>query len=113
MKNNEAHRLIRYEIYQLPAGHPDAFLGLFPRHGQRIYVKRTGHELVYAGKTETAAPPGEFLDILERIFVKFNLKPPVDYRGRSLGVSDIISLNGQPFFYDNFGWFQVLWQEEH
>ena len=46
-------------------------------------------------------------DMLENIFVKFNTRRPEDFRGHSLSVSDVVSLEGRLFYCDICGWIEV------
>lgn len=44
-------------------------------------------------------------DALERLFVIFNTdERPPRYRGRSLSMSDVVVLDGIPYYCDNIGW---------
>ena len=43
-------------------------------------------------------------DILEEVFYTFNATRPEDFTGHSLSVSDIVVIDGTPYFCDSFGW---------
>lgn len=47
-------------------------------------------------------------DHLERLFTIFNLQHPVDFRGHSLSVSDVVKIDGRYFYCDLFGWKEIL-----
>ena len=45
---------------------------------------------------------------LEEIFKWFNgCERPESYKGHSLSVSDVVSLNGVNYYCDNFGWRKI------
>ena len=51
----------------------------------------------------------DYMDLTDReilgiIFEKFNLDCPDDFIGRSLSVSDIVTLNDKLYFCDSYGW---------
>ncbi len=46
---------------------------------------------------------GKTLEVLERIFTKFNIGRPDDFKGHSLSVSDVVELNGDFFYCDRYG----------
>ena len=52
------------------------------------------------------------MDILEDLFVKFNVNRPLDFKGHSLSMSDVIELEYESgkkelYYCDRFGWKQV------
>lgn len=64
-----------------------------------IYVK------VFEGETDCKS--------LEEVYTLFNLSPPIDHRGRSLSVSDVIAVKGKEtkyYYCDNFGFREVSFQ---
>ena len=44
---------------------------------------------------------------LEAIFTAFNCNHPIGFRGHSLSVSDVVSLNGEYYFCDSFGFKKI------
>ena len=72
------------------------------RHGHK--VSQSNYSQVYSGKLFSG-------DTLDSIYERFNLQHPADFRGHSLGVSDVIVMhqNGQDlaFYVDSFGFKQV------
>lgn len=59
------------------------------------------YETVYTGQIEPAETAAE---TLEAIYVRFNTNHPKDYAGRSLSVSDLVTLDGiGTYFCDSFG----------
>ena len=47
------------------------------------------------------------LRVLNRLYEKFNLYRPDDFRGHSMSVSDIITLDGVPYYCDSFGFKEI------
>lgn len=41
--------------------------------------------------------------ILERVYNIFNINKPADFKGHSLSVSDVVTLNGVAYYVDTFG----------
>ena len=50
----------------------------------------------------------DYSNDLERVFEKFNIAFPDDYRGRSLSVSDIVVMDGIGFYVDSIGFRELL-----
>lgn len=46
-------------------------------------------------------------DALDELFRIFNMDIPEGYRGRSLSVSDVVKLDGTPYYCDVFGWSEI------
>ena len=90
---------IEVEIFQLPDGHPLKFLvyRYFPLNS----FKREDYFLVYYCYREDAYTQDD-------AFEEFNSRLPSDFRGHSLSVGDIVSINGQEFFCDSIGWIPVV-----
>ena len=109
--------IVKFGIYQLPKEHDLVWRGYedWARVGKDIslddYVKVYGGEKyinVYGDSNTLTALTS---DILERIFEDFNTDRPDDYTGRSLSVSDVVSLtiNGEIRYYycDSIGWVRI------
>ena len=45
--------------------------------------------------------------ILDLLFEEFNLRHPADFKGHSLSVSDLVSLDGIMYYCDSIGWKKV------
>lgn len=58
------------------------------------------YKLVYEGKRKDSYE-------LENAFEEFNCHIPLDFKGHSLSVSDIVEINGRKWYCDNFGWYEV------
>jgi len=46
-------------------------------------------------------------EILDDIFFFFNKQIPEDFGGHSLSVSDVVSLDGQFYYCDRYGWSRI------
>ena len=94
---------MKYTIYQLPDEHPLLFLNYSYAldHGG---VNVSDYEKIYSGEISGKSPE----DVLEKLYVIFNVQHPADYTGRSLSKSDLIKLEGiGTFFCDSFGWKKI------
>jgi len=61
------------------------------------------YEVVYEGEIDGVSPN----DVLERLFVIFNINHPEDFKGHSLSVSDVVELEGVNYYCDNVGWVDI------
>ena len=63
---------------------------------------------MYSGSVESNGATGE---VLESLFMRFNLEFPADYRSRSMSVSDVVVLhengNDRAYFCDSIGFVEV------
>jgi hypothetical protein len=90
------------EIYQTKV---DSLL--FKRYNSikdKSLIKKENYTKVYGfegsmGEESTSAK-------LEAIFTAFNFNP-IGFRGHSLSVSDVVSLNGEYYFCDSFGFKKI------
>ena len=66
------------------------------------------YDRVYSGSVESNGATGE---VLESLFMRFNLEFPADYRSRSMSVSDVVVLhengNDRAYFCDSIGFAEV------
>lgn len=66
------------------------------------------YDKVYSGSVDGKISTGE---VLESLFVKFNLEFPADYRARSMSVSDVVVLHknsvDKAYFCDSIGFVEV------
>jgi len=87
-----------YVIYMTPVSTPYCFRSFdcAMSHGwtMRDYVP------VWRGTVESETVNGA----LEELFRIFNVDRPSEYCGRSLSISDIVVLDGKPYYCDSFGW---------
>jgi len=102
---------IEYELYQVKNGaeHRDLmFSNMKLINKLKLNIEQSHYDKVYAGSADKKSSANE---VLESLFVKFNLQFPSDYRARSMSVSDIVVLNDhgkkQAYFCDSFGFVEV------
>ena len=84
---------IDYELYQVKNGeeHLDyLFTSLSLLKKLKLKVDQCHYDRVYSGSVESSGTTGE---VLESLFMKFNLEFPADYRSRSMSVSDVVVLH--------------------
>lgn len=70
-------------------------------NGMRI-VKDKSYSKVYEGEIDTEDGEDENAT-LERIFAKYQGTKPEGYTGRSVSVSDMITMGGNTYFTDDYG----------
>lgn len=104
--NNDAYAILQLNRTSEVAR--EIFLSLDALHRKGLEPKEDHYEVVYLAPL----PPFHNLDdMLEGLYTKFNIAHPVEYRGHSLSVSDVIALrqNGVMSFHyvDSVG-FQKL-----
>lgn len=63
---------------------------------KKYYTKKYEYEDTFTTNKEEV--------ILDEVFTKFNLNRPNDFKGHSLSVSDVVSLDDKLYFCDGFGW---------
>lgn len=100
----------KYSVYQIASGdkHRDVrFSSLNDLKLLNLPFDKNNYEAVYSGYVTDVSKSQSRAAILEDIFVKFNTRRPEDFRGRSLSVSDVITLedadSSSAFFVDSFG----------
>lgn len=108
-----------YQIWQMklvkkePKGMPFLGYDLLINSGYDIYPD--DYELVYSGDVSNQLMPEienrSDEQILSRLFHIFNLEHPVNYRGRSMSVSDIVVINRngtkKAYYVDGIGFRDV------
>ena len=94
-----------YEVYQgvesfvfMPYSYTTESIKDFPK------TWRDHYEKVYEGEIEGYEDDS---DALELIFCKLNTRHPEGYKARSLSVSDVVVINGRPYYCDIFGWKEI------
>lgn len=102
---------VDYDIYQVNLGeeHSDLlFTNMSMIQKLKFKIDQSHYDKVYSGSTDKKEYVGE---VLESLFVKFNLEFPADYRARSMSVSDVVVLheNGvdKAYFCDSIGFIEV------
>ena len=67
-------------------------------------IKKEQYKTVYSGTIEEDLNINQ---ILENIFIKFNMSHPKDFKGHSLSMSDIVILDNEAYLCDMVGWKKV------
>ncbi len=96
--------MAKIEIYQLPMEKDMAFCNMerFKKAGFRPH--ESDYEKVYTFEEDM---PEDMVEFLIEVYCRFNLNHPEDFRGHSLSVSDIISVDGVAYFCDSFGFEKI------
>ena len=68
-------------------------------------IKKEEYKTVYSGTIEEGDLNKN--QILENIFIKFNVSHPEDFKGHSLSMSDIVVLDNETYLCDMVGWKKV------
>ena len=93
-----------YSIYQLKESAKSKLFLSYDQTQKQGGVIFNEYETVYTGEIEGSDPA----EILEKIYVIFNLNHPKGFRGHSLSVSDLVALEDTgTYFCDRFGWKQI------
>lgn len=102
---------MKYTICQLPHEHPNLFMSLsFAMEHGGVHVE--DYIQVYSDKIEgidvKELDQTDAIQILEKIYMKFNTSRPEDFTGHSLSVSDLVKIEEVGiFFCDSFGWKKI------
>ena len=102
---------VDYDLYQVKRGeeHFDLlFTNMSMIQKLKLKIEQSHYDKVYSGSVDGKSSTSE---VLESLFVKFNLEFPADYRARSMSVSDVVVLhkNGvdKAYFFDSIGYVDV------
>lgn len=102
---------VDYDLYQVKQGdeHFDLlFTNMSMIQKLKLKIEQSHYDKVYSGSVDDPVSTSE---VLESLFVKFNLEFPADYRARSMSVSDVVVLheNGvdKAYFCDSIGFVEV------
>lgn len=68
-------------------------------------IKKEEYKTVYSGTIEEGDLNKN--QILENIFIKFNISHPEGFEGHSLSTSDIVILDNEAYLCDMVGWKKV------
>lgn len=95
--------IMKFDIYQLKEEYSYEYgfmrYEFLEKHGKT--VDKDKYCLMYRdAEIGIDCSEGEYL---ERIFTRFNINRPEDFKGHSLSVSDVIVLNGTAYYTDSFG----------
>jgi hypothetical protein len=96
---------LKFELYQVNAENRRGFafegLDFLKIVGETVKLER--YDKVYAGERGYVTTP----QFLEDLYTEFNMNHTKDFTGRSMSVSDLVSVNGNYFFCDSYGWKEV------
>lgn len=92
---------MKYEILQLKDEKLEAYGFMRYEFAAKHGFSLDDYEKLYEGEIDMELEENEYLELLFRIF---NVNRPSDFKGHSLSVSDIVSLEGEKFYCDSFGW---------
>lgn len=67
-------------------------------------IEKEQYKTVYSGTIEEDLNINQ---ILENIFIKFNISHPKDFKGHSLSTNDIVVLDNEAYLCDMVGWKKV------
>lgn len=95
----------KIKIYQLDKNNEEARNVMFLPYSFIGSVKENNYNLVY--KMEISELINDENEMLENLFIKFNLNKPLDFKGHNLSVSDVIKLNDKYFYVDSIGFVDI------
>lgn len=94
---------MRYEIYQIKNCEGCNYVFRSWETARKNF-KFSDYMKVYDGFCKD----GNIHNTLEDLFEIFNLKRPLNFKGHSLSVSDIVCVDSKTYFYcDSFGWVDI------
>jgi NAD-dependent DNA ligase len=84
-----------YRIFQLPIEHKLCFRSFKEWEADGLYPKAEDYRMVYQGMASAMNMDNEnnHIDFLNELYSDLNIKKPVDYKTRSLAISDVIVIN--------------------
>lgn len=100
-----------FEIYQLKKSDENIYIRFeslerLAELGQK--PEFSNYDKIYEGDMSSVNARGNTVgDMLEAVFVKFNLDRPEDFKGHSLSVSDVVVMDDKAYYVDSVG-FQPL-----
>ena len=101
---------MKYEIYQLDYNKDSV------KNSHKMFsrwewlIKYEGgfnfqdYKKVYDGELEGK----DNIDVLDKLFEKFNLSHPDNFHGHSMSVSDVVVLGDKMYYCDSIGWKEIL-----
>ena len=101
---------MRYDIFQLKEDLKEARYMLFATYdlveslGMCKKIARENYEKVYCGEIDHR---GDIYETMDKVFVELNLEKPKSYCGHSLSVSDVITINGESYYVDGYGFVKL------
>lgn len=95
----------RYVIYQMESGSPKKFFSL-EEEQEDVSLSEYGYKMVYDDSIRVNNEETDY-HLLNRLYEKFNIDQPFDFRGHSLSISDLVVINGKGYYCQSFGWKEV------
>ena len=99
------------EIYQLKAADRNRAVrwqSLANYTAEKGAPNAADYDRVYeCGRAALCIPAPDPETVLERIYNVFNLHKPRDFKGHSLSVSDVVTLDGVAWYVDVYGFKQI------
>lgn len=94
-----------YMIYQLKRSefHGKAFRGYAEVKEEYGEPQEDWYDLMYWFDSDDVYTNDE-------LFEMFNLDRPIDFKGHSLSVSDVVGVGGRYWYCDDFGWVELDWE---
>lgn len=97
--------MVKISILQLKLNKENHFycyssLDMLKRHNMKVELER--YDVVYI--TERPVKIENVYSYLDDLFEEFNIHHPKDFRGHSLSTSDIVKLDNDYYYCDDFGW---------
>lgn len=68
-------------------------------------IKMSDYKLVYEYKHKSNVKVAT--SVLDEVYEAFNVSKPDDFKGHSISISDIIVLNGTPYYVDRIGFKKI------
>lgn len=99
---------MEYQIFQVMDTREHGWMGLSER-GEILATETIDldlYSIVYESEVEVVSGV-EPIRVLEQLFELFNINHPVDYRGRSMSVSDLVELEDRFYYCDSIGFVDV------
>jgi hypothetical protein len=94
---------MEYKIYQLKSNE-EGYKYMFRRYDENNVPSKSLYNVVYSGEVESSE---NVMDVLEGLYVTFNVNHPADFKGHSLSVSDVVELDGKYYYCDSFGYVEL------
>ena len=84
--------------------HGESCLNKFQSLKQINGLEKDCYKLKYSYETESEVNDAT---LLEKVFEKFNIDHPQDYKGHSLSVSDIIAIDDKHYYCNSIGFKEI------
>jgi len=101
---------MKYTVLQIPFPNTEVQENIYMRYAfhrlktiDRVHLDY--YKTVYEGYIKTKET--NIFKVLEKLFIKLNINHPIDYKGRSLSISDIIIINDHYYYCDSLGWVEI------